>query len=69
MEEWVHFGASEALQSVTALGVSAVIKYVRGINQRLDTLNGSVAKLKDWSAQHEKKDTARFNRILKGRKR
>ena len=69
MEEWVHFGASEALQSLTALGVSAVIKYVRGINQRLDTLNGSVAKLKDWSEQHEKKDTARFNRILKGRKR
>lgn len=69
MEEWLHVGASEVLQSITALGVSAVIKYVRGINQRLDTLNGSVAKLKDWSVQHEKKDTARFNRILKGRKR
>jgi len=69
MEEWVHFGASEALQSLTALGVSAVIKYVRGINQRLDTLNGSVAKLKDWSVQHEKKDTKRFNQMLKGRKR
>jgi len=69
MMEWLNFGASEALQSLTALGVSAVIKYVRGINQRLDTLNGSVAKLKDWSVQHEKKDTKRFNQMLKGRKR
>ena len=68
MTEWIQLGASEILQSLTALGVGAVIKYVKGINTRLDTLNGSVAKLKDWSMQHEKKDTQRFNRMLKGRK-
>ena len=68
MTDWLQYGASEIVQSLTALGVGAVIKYVRGINTRLDTLNGSVAKLKDWSMQHEKKDTARFNRLLKGRK-
>ena len=68
MTDWMHFGASEVLQTLTGLGVGAIIKYVKGINNRLDTLNGSVAKLKDWSMQHEKKDTQRFNRMLKGRK-
>lgn len=69
MTDWIQYGAAEVLQTLTALGVGAVIKYVKGINTRLDTLNGSVARLKDWSLQHEKKDTARFNRLLKGRKR
>ena len=69
MSDWMQYGASEVLQSLTALGVGAVIKYVKGINARLDTLNGSVAKLKDWSVQHEEKDAKRFDRILKGRKR
>jgi hypothetical protein len=69
MTEWIQLGASEVLQSLTALGVGAVIKYVKGINTRLDTLNGSVAKLKDWSLQHEKKDTKRFNQMMKGRRR
>lgn len=68
MTDWMQYGASEVIQSLTALGVGAVIKYVRGINTRLDTLNGSVAKLKEWSVQHEKKDTKRFNQMLKGRK-
>lgn len=68
MTDWLQYGVSEAIQSLTALGVGAVIKYVRGINARLDTLNGSVAKLKEWSVQHEAKDAKRFNRMLKGRK-
>ena len=42
MSDWMQYGASEVLQSLTALGVGAVIKYVKGINARLDTLNGSV---------------------------
>lgn len=68
MTDWMQYGASEIIQSLTALGVGAVIKYVRGINNRLDTLNGSVAKLKDWSIRHEEEDTRRFNRLLRQRK-
>ena len=60
---------SETLQALAVAGIGAVIRYVRRINQRLDTLNGSVGKLKEWSVAHEAADAARFEALTKRRGR
>ena len=61
--EWLQPSLMEILQGLAIAGIGKVIQYVRGINRRLDTLNGSVAKLKEWSTQHEANDDRRFRQM------